>query len=177
MDAFEACAACARHIKRVESACPFCHAPHSPSAPAARRPIPRVSRAAWLVTTLATTMASSLAVAGCGGVTLGDPPKGHHATGESAEQEAADASDRDVREIVADDAGVWPAFDAPFVVTGDAGLVVDEASVYAEAGYYPDAGYDADLYDAGDDVGWVGCYGAPPARLERTAPARLGAQA
>jgi len=123
------------------------------------------------VTTLATTMASSLAVAGCGGATLGDPPKGNHATGESAEQEAADASDSDATEIVADDAGVWPAFDAPFVVTGDAGQVVDEATVFA------DAGYDADLYDAGDDVGWVGCYGAPPARLERRAPAPLGAQA
>jgi hypothetical protein len=131
--------------------------------------MPRVSRAAWLVTTLATTMASSLAVAGCGGATLADH-KGNHANGESAEQEEADASDSDAGELVADDAAAWAPFDAPFVV-GDAGQVVDEATVFA------DAGYDADLYDAGDDVGWVGCYGAPPARLERRAPAPLGAQA
>ena len=162
MDAFEACAVCARHIKRVESACPFCHAPHSPSAPAARRATPRVSRAAWL----ATTLASSLAVTGCGGATIGDP-KENHPNGTSAEQEEADASDSDAGELVADDAAAWAPFDAPFVVTGDAGLVVYEASVYP----------DAEPYDAGDDVGWVGCYGAPPARLERTAPARLGARA
>jgi len=162
MDAFEACAVCARHIKREESACPFCRAPHSPSAPAARRPIPRVSRAAWLVT----TMASSLAVAACGGATLGDPPKGNHATGESAEQEGSDASDPEGGARVADDGAAWAPIDAPFVV-GDAGQVVAEASVFA----------DADLYDAGEDVGWVGCYGAPPVRLERNAPARLGAQA
>jgi len=155
MDLFEACSVCARHIKRVESRCPFCLSPHASSAPLAHPRTPRVSRAAWLVTTLA----SSLAVAGCGGAVTGDHPKGNHTNGESAEQPLDDGGDSDGSEVALDEAGVLPPYDAPYVV-GDAG-VVDEASALGEAGY------DADLYDAGYDAGWVGCYGAPPARLER----------
>jgi hypothetical protein len=115
--------------------------------------MPRVSRAAWL----ATTLASSLAVAGCGGA-VADHPKGNHANGESAEQPLDDAGDSEGGEVVADEGG-----DAPFV-TGD-------AAQGEEAGVLVEAGYDADLYDAGYDAGWVGCYGAPPPRLER-APRR-----
>jgi len=88
-----------------------------------------------------TTLASSLAVAGCGGAVAPDHPKGHDTVnGESTQEPEADGGDSDA---------------AP----------VDEASTLVEA----------DVYDAGVDVGWVGCYGAPPARLERRALARLDA--
>jgi hypothetical protein len=61
MIAFEACVSCCRHIKMEEVACPFCGVSHTPAASSASRRTPRLSRAAWL----ATTLASSVVLAGC----------------------------------------------------------------------------------------------------------------
>ncbi len=64
MNAFEPCASCARHIKRSECVCPFCGTPHRPGPAEARPRAPRVSRAAWLVTTLTLVGCSSASTSG-----------------------------------------------------------------------------------------------------------------
>jgi hypothetical protein len=138
MDAFEVCLACRRHIKKVESSCPFCGANHAPRRPRAGRPTPRLSRAGWL----ASALASSLAVASCGGEALPGP---------SPEESRAQRTDAAAEgEPTGADAAEPPA---------DA-----EVDVGVDATGIEDAG--APL-DAGHDSGWHGCYGCPPARLER----------
>jgi hypothetical protein len=79
MDAFEVCASCSRHLRTVEVACPFCRAPHRPCAARPPRRTPRSSRAVWL----ATTLASSVVLAGCTNDV--DPPGGPADGGAEAE--------------------------------------------------------------------------------------------
>ncbi|MGH7297582.1 MAG: hypothetical protein ACRELB_21775 [Polyangiaceae bacterium] len=134
MDAFEACRCCARHIKKVETTCPFCGAAHTSHAPSPPRRRPRVSRGAWL----ATTLASSIAIAGCSSTSPSDPGGGAGGTGSDTGSDAkADHSSTDA--------------------ASDGGAIADAARD-ADA----DAGDDAEA-----EAGWHTCYGAPPARLER----------
>jgi hypothetical protein len=144
MIAFEVCTSCSRHIKSVEAACPFCGTSHAPHVSRAVRRAPRMSRAAWL----ATTLASSLLVAGCTAEVApsGEPSSENDAGGApdaKAQQQYPDAAkDAVARETSAEDA----AEEEP---SADAGLDAADAAAEAEAG-------------------WHTCYGAPPARLERT---------
>jgi hypothetical protein len=145
MDAFEACVSCARYIRRTETACPFCRSTHTPSAPRARRPSRRMSRSAWL----ATTLVSGLALAGCSGASIPGDPSTENPT-EGMEDASADTAGEAGTDTSTDDGATQDAFPAQ---TADSGVLAE----------------DAGQEDSGQHTGWHGCYGSPPARPERRA--------
>ena len=125
MDAFEPCARCARHIKTREAACPFCGSARTPGASVPRRQAPRVSRAAWL--------ASTLALAGCSAAVspAESPAESDAATSDAAkdvqtrgpsDDAATDDEASKVAEASYDDAGAEAGYDA---------------GAEAEAGWHP----------------------------------------
>jgi hypothetical protein len=120
MDAFELCVSCARHIKRAECACPFCGAPHTSGAPTPRRGA-RVSRAAWLATTLALVGCSSASSSGSS--LQKGPAKEAGAAADAdvseaaSEQDAADQAEASTEqdalpEAASEDAGEDAGYDA-----------------------------------------------------------------
>jgi hypothetical protein len=155
MDAFEVCISCSRHINRVEAACPFCGAPHVARASTAVRRAPRLSRATWL----ATTLASSLAVAGC---TAEVAPSGEPST-ENDSGGTSDGKAHQVADSGGKDSGVAEASEEASLADA-----AEEDATEAEATL--DAGTEAEA-----EAGWHTCYGAPPARLERMQRGTLAA--
>jgi hypothetical protein len=67
MDDFDVCASCSCHIKRSERACPFCGARHASTPRPARQHVPRMSRGKWLA------FGGTLALLGCSGTAVPAP--------------------------------------------------------------------------------------------------------
>jgi hypothetical protein len=58
MNGYELCTSCARHIRRIETVCPFCGARHSLERGIPHLPLPRMSRARWMLVVSTTGLAS-----------------------------------------------------------------------------------------------------------------------
>jgi hypothetical protein len=58
MTDYDICVSCGRHIKRTETICPFCNNGHISEKPLPAWPLPRMSRAKWMLLVSATSLAS-----------------------------------------------------------------------------------------------------------------------
>jgi hypothetical protein len=182
MDAYDLCSACACHIKTEESNCPFCGASHAERPRTARRWFTRVSRAQWLA------FGSALAAVGC---------SGEHSSVSSAQEVAGGATgacgvasatfvchpyalqsgDR------TDDGGVckratqycqlWPGPGGGGCLSKDdpaSALPVECRACPTCSCVMQHGGCSCVEFDDAGGIGMtctVGCYGSPPARLER----------
>jgi len=167
---FSPCAGCERHVKSTDTTCPFCGAAHSPAPP---RRIPRTSRAVWL--------ASSMALVGCSSSQSGGTNP-FLAQSDAGLQVAAVFPCGDDTCV----AGLEYCSTSPSNCGGSYTSCIKAPSECVTSC----AGWTACQADAGDssdttcaDVGGVGisvvyptsyegcggCYGCPPARLERLA--------
>jgi hypothetical protein len=181
MDDFEVCGSCACHIKRSEPACPFCGAGHAPSPRNTRQPVPRMSRGRWLA------FGGTLALLGCSGTT--EPSRGGDAGAISAVNPWGSLPGPEGCPAVLNGTFVCG--------TSTCNRATEHCRLYAGGGgggcEANDAGYPFPAeclacptcdcvtptlanarctcteLDNGRGIGLecIGCYGAPPARLER----------
>jgi hypothetical protein len=167
---FSPCATCSRHVKSADAACPFCGAAH---APARAKRIPRASRAVWL--------ASSMALVGCTTT---------HSGGTNPFLAQSDAGLQLAEVFPCGDDTCVAGLEYCSVSPGNCGgsysscIKAPTDCVSSCAGWaacQADAGdpstptctdvaagaISVDYTQEGDYGGCQGCYGCPPARLER----------
>lgn len=177
MNRFEPCPSCARHVSASDARCPFCDAAiRHASRPETR--LRRASRAQWLA------LGSAVALFGCSGATTSSGGSGSSGSSEAASEGACttrsgyfacggNVCDRSIQVCV--------ETSSLCATPGDLGTVMTGASI-ARCGPCPSCacvqtalGGSCECRE--DDAGSVvvscgGCYGAPPARLERLARTR-----
>jgi hypothetical protein len=176
------CAACGNFVKTADALCPFCGA--TMATWRARSPAARMSRAAWLA------LGSSAAALGCA-VTLtacaGDDTDGATASavtrddgGSSSDAASAqtfacgDASCNIATEFCSDDTCQGGGASCTPIDGGFPAVCAATPTCACLAPYEANSGYQfgCGVSDAGG-MTWfatcAGCYGSPPARLERLA--------
>jgi hypothetical protein len=155
----QVCVTCGQFIKSLEPTCPFCGAHHAPRLAAPPRRLPRVSRAAWL----ATTLASGLAL-GCSGAVTPVPGGGSgnptgdftHMDSDSGDDALAEEPGDTGADVPAVELDAWPPADVVVASDGGSDAPLDVVIAPVDA-----------ATDVVEDLGWHTCYGAPPRRVER----------
>jgi hypothetical protein len=178
MTSFQPCPSCARHVKRQDARCPFCGVP-CPRRPMHARTSRRTSRAQWLA------LGSTMALLGCSGGTASS------GSGDAGGRDLAHAS-----EAGGDDVAACPTRSGYFTCGGNVcdrsiQVCVERSSLCVsvdalgpiatgspvQCGACPTCeclqpSILSSCQCQQDDAGTIsiscgGCYGAPPARLER----------
>jgi hypothetical protein len=173
MDRFHLCSGCACYVKREDPVCPFCgaSAPPRPSRAALADPARRMSRAQWLA------FGAALSVTGCssGAPTQGATEEVTVTTADGGKTQVAvcasrsgyfpcgghDYCDRSIQACVD---GVCEAYDT---LGSCAGCPTCDCLRSACTSCTDDGNGGLTADDSQCNPSSGGCYGAPPARLER----------
>lgn len=180
------CPACSRHVKSSDPVCPFCGAPSAPSRPAPPRATQRVSRARWLAFGPAVAV-----LVGCGGTVSTSPSPEQRAASDAGGTTQGVAGDTPPPGAVCSFRGGF--FDCGGILcdrsieacyrnaSGGTGSCVWYGALDPSCGSCPTCACLGSDTASGETcsqdfegsmtvvTSQHGCYGAPPARLERIA--------